>query len=167
MRKIITICTMLIFLFSVIYSIYQKEETLKHGMVLRLELAPVDPRSLMQGDYMRLHFSLVSVVDKELVKIKYKVNKLIIKVDKNKVGTFSKFKENNILENDELVLNFTYTKYGNGDFVRSKIGITSYFFEEGKGKKYEHAIYGEFMVNENGEAILQHLLDKSYHKIKQ
>ncbi len=36
------------------YSVYTKEKTLEAGTLVLLELAPVDPRSLMQGDYMVL-----------------------------------------------------------------------------------------------------------------
>ena len=39
-------------------SILTKERLLRDGTVLRLALAPVDPRSLMQGDYMALSFAL-------------------------------------------------------------------------------------------------------------
>ena len=35
-------------------SILSKEDLLKNGKLILLELAPVDPRSLMQGDYMSL-----------------------------------------------------------------------------------------------------------------
>uniref|UniRef100_UPI00194032D6 GDYXXLXY domain-containing protein n=1 Tax=Bordetella pseudohinzii TaxID=1331258 RepID=UPI00194032D6 len=38
-------------------TIYQREQLLAHGQVAILELAPVDPRSLMQGDYMALRFA--------------------------------------------------------------------------------------------------------------
>ncbi|MFT6791681.1 MAG: hypothetical protein ACJA04_000891 [Cellvibrionaceae bacterium] len=37
------------------YGIYQKQKIKDHGEIVLLELAPVDPRSLMQGDYMRLN----------------------------------------------------------------------------------------------------------------
>ena len=35
-------------------AIWQKQQTLSHGQLILLKLAPVDPRSLMQGDYMIL-----------------------------------------------------------------------------------------------------------------
>ena len=38
-------------------SIWQREQLLGSGRVVILELAPVDPRSLMQGDYMALTFA--------------------------------------------------------------------------------------------------------------
>ncbi|MFX7329222.1 GDYXXLXY domain-containing protein, partial [Acinetobacter baumannii] len=34
----------------------QKEMLLKEGQLVLLPLAPVDPRSLMQGDYMALRY---------------------------------------------------------------------------------------------------------------
>ena len=36
-------------------SLLHKEDTLANGTLVLLELAPVDPRSLMQGDYMGSH----------------------------------------------------------------------------------------------------------------
>ncbi|TKR56627.1 DUF4401 domain-containing protein [Allopusillimonas ginsengisoli] len=39
-------------------TIYQKEQILAHGERVVLELVPVDPRSLMQGDYMALQFGV-------------------------------------------------------------------------------------------------------------
>src|SRR5687768_15580308 len=39
-------------------AIVQKERLLKEGKVMLLELAPVDPRSLIQGDYMRLDYAV-------------------------------------------------------------------------------------------------------------
>src|SRR2546421_13010239 len=42
------------------YSVVRKERLLENGSVVYLELAPVDPRSLMQGDYMALRFKLAN-----------------------------------------------------------------------------------------------------------
>ncbi|TMH00918.1 MAG: hypothetical protein E6H79_16185 [Betaproteobacteria bacterium] len=36
----------------------QKERLIAHGQAVFVALAPVDPRSLMQGDYMRLNFNV-------------------------------------------------------------------------------------------------------------
>jgi len=40
--------------------IYEREQILARGQRVVLELAPVDPRSLMQGDYMRLNFDVAN-----------------------------------------------------------------------------------------------------------
>ncbi len=58
MRKGIALVTALAILLLVNLSIYEKEQHLTQGEVLFLELAPVDPRSLMQGDYMTLRFEV-------------------------------------------------------------------------------------------------------------
>src|SRR5690606_4235060 len=42
--------------------IYQREQILAHGKSVILALAPVDPRSLMQGDYMALRFQVADDV---------------------------------------------------------------------------------------------------------
>jgi uncharacterized membrane-anchored protein len=47
-------------------SIYDKEQLMAKGKQIYFHLAPVDPRSLMQGDYMRLSFAVLdSVTNKE------------------------------------------------------------------------------------------------------
>ncbi len=164
MRTIIIITTTLLFMISMAYSTYKKEDTLKNGTVLRLKLAPIDPRSLMQGDYMRLNFALLGKVNKKLLETSKKVSKLILLLDDKNEGEFIRFMDEQNLKNNEIFLNFTYTK--NGKNARSKISTTSYFFEEGSGKKYEKAKYGEFRVAKNGEAILVHLLDDKFKLIK-
>ncbi|MET0351671.1 MAG: GDYXXLXY domain-containing protein, partial [Rhizobacter sp.] len=56
--------TVLIFVATVLalavanVGIARKEALIAHGRTVLVELAPVDPRSLMQGDYMRLNFRL-------------------------------------------------------------------------------------------------------------
>ena len=164
MKKLVVILTVVLFIFIIIYSIFEKEETLKNGNILRLELAPVDPRSILQGDYMRLNFRIINIVNKELLKTTKILTKLVISLDKNNLGTFSNFFDKKELQNDEILLNFTYEK--SKTYAKSKISTTSYFFEEGSGEKYEKAKYGEFRVSKNGEALLINLLDKDFKVIR-
>ena len=60
MRNKVAIIAGLIVLILVNWSIAGKERHLKEGRIVYLELAPVDPRSLMQGDYMALNFKLAN-----------------------------------------------------------------------------------------------------------
>ena len=53
--RILIIVNLILLLGYFNWSVYQKEQTLKDGQLVLLQLAPVDPRSLMQGDYMRLN----------------------------------------------------------------------------------------------------------------
>ncbi|MCL1483253.1 MAG: GDYXXLXY domain-containing protein [Marinobacter sp.] len=57
-RRIIGLLALLVALAMVNLSVFQKEQQLAHGKVVYLDLAPVDPRSLMQGDYMTLSFAI-------------------------------------------------------------------------------------------------------------
>ena len=59
LRALIVFSALLV-LGSVNYSIYAKEYIKSHGEVIYLQLAPVDPRSLMQGDYVALRFSIAT-----------------------------------------------------------------------------------------------------------
>ena len=54
--RILIIANLILLLGYFNWSVYQKEQTLKEGQLVLLQLAPVDPRSLMQGDYMRLNY---------------------------------------------------------------------------------------------------------------
>lgn len=55
---IIIVATLVAILLLFVKAVGSKESTLKDGKLVLLELAPVDPRSLMQGDYMRLNYAI-------------------------------------------------------------------------------------------------------------
>jgi uncharacterized membrane-anchored protein len=58
MRSRVILLAGILILVVVNYGIYEKERLLANGRLVLLELAPVDPRSLMQGDYLALRFRL-------------------------------------------------------------------------------------------------------------
>ena len=58
MRKALLLITTVIVLAGVNVQIAQKERLLQQGVTMLLRLAPVDPRSLIQGDYMDLRYDL-------------------------------------------------------------------------------------------------------------
>ena len=62
MQSKIVILSAFLVLAVVNWSIFQKERHLSEGKIVYLELAPVDPRSLMQGDYMALNFKIAEDV---------------------------------------------------------------------------------------------------------
>jgi len=67
-KKLWVFATLILILFLINVSIYQKEQHLTHGRTVCLAMAPVDPRSLMQGDYMRLRFTLGDTIYSALSK---------------------------------------------------------------------------------------------------
>src|SRR5690606_17741733 len=64
--RTLTLVAGLLVLGVVNYAIHGKERVIRNGEVVFLELAPVDPRSLMQGDYMALRFQLAADIEAAL-----------------------------------------------------------------------------------------------------
>ena len=139
-------------------SVLHKETTLAKGKLVLLKLAPVDPRSLMQGDYMRLRYAIARNVDKDIAKRGY----CIVKLDDNGIAKRMRFEDYiNPKTNDEYAIRYNKIRFRTID-----IGAASFFFQEGKGEKYEKAEYGGLMIDDNGKSILVGLYDKALKKIE-
>ena len=54
--------TLLLILAIVNVSIYSSEQILEKVQPVLLEIAPRDPRSLIQGDYLRLRYEMANIV---------------------------------------------------------------------------------------------------------
>ena len=59
MRRWVIAVATLAMLAIVNFGIWQRENLLQSGRVVLLELVPVDPRSLVQGDFMRLSYRTI------------------------------------------------------------------------------------------------------------
>ena len=141
------------------YSIVKKEELLKNGQLVLLKLAPVDPRSLMQGDYMALRYDISRDFDSEdIIKRGY----CVVRIDHN--GVASKVRSqggSTPLYEGEHLIRYTST---NGWNVN--IGAESFFFQEGHAEKYDHAKYGGIKIDGNGNSLLVGLYDEYLRKIE-
>ena len=56
--KIVLAVNLILVLLFFTFSVIQKETLIGEGTEVLLRLAPVDPRSLMQGDYMALNYQV-------------------------------------------------------------------------------------------------------------
>lgn len=131
--------------------VWQKEATLANGRLVLLELIPVDPRSLMQGDYMILRYKLAGAVPDKLLQDGAN-GRLVLKLDKDGVATFARLDEGGPLAPDEALL--TYRMRG-----ELRLGAEAFFFQEGHASYYARARYGELRVAPHGEAVLTGLRD--------
>lgn len=150
-EKSIVVVTGLVILLLVNWSIYTKETHLTQGEVIFLELAPVDPRSLMQGDYMALRFEIGNRIREALSSGGSEATQgyVIVRLDERKVAHFVRLGDKNErLAQDERRL---YFRQRDG---RVQFATNAYFFEEGQAERYEPARYGRFRVNEQGEPLL-------------
>lgn len=146
-------------------SIVRKERIRREGTVLFLELAPVDPRSLMQGDYMALRFTLADalaararaplprggaagVADRPAGEGGFAWAP--IRLDARGVATLTAEAE------ASSALRLRY-RLRNG---RPWLGTNAFFFPEGEAARFAPARFGEFRLDPaSGEAVLVGLRD--------
>ena len=166
MQSKIVIGMLLVILAVMNFSIVSKEQHLKQGDTVYLKLAPVDPRSLMQGDYMALSFDAADQLYNALQSSFNKALKsthdgqIVVKLDDNKVGTFQRIYQGKPLQENERRLNYRVRD----DNI--KFATNAFFFEEGTAELYEQARYGEFKVSEKGELLLNAMFTEQLTEIK-
>lgn len=155
----IIILNLILFLGIFNYSVVQKENIIADGQLILLELAPVDPRSLMQGDYMQLNYRISDeVFEIEVPKRGY----CVLTLDSEGVAQSSRYQKKTTPKNNGEFL----IKYRVGKWNSIQIGAESYFFQEGEGEKYAEAKYGGVKVDENGNSVLIGLYNANRKKIE-
>lgn len=133
--------------------IVQKERLIADGRPVFVPLAPVDPRSLMQGDYMRLSYDLPGVGWQRRSEIAPQLwgarPRVAVTLDARGIA-----RSPELLRPDEApppgtqLLELT-PKDGGWTFVSD-----AWFFREGDAKRWEKAKYGEFRVQPDGRGLL-------------
>jgi uncharacterized membrane-anchored protein len=148
MRKTLVAVAGIALLVLVNFSIAQREQLITEGRMVLLELAPRDPRSLMQGDYVALRFR--AAVSAGVHTEKPSNGHLVLAVDERSVGKYRRVDAGagSPLAADEVRMLYRVRDRN------MKFGTNAYFFQEGQGNLYERARFGEFRVNAKGEAIL-------------
>lgn len=144
--------------------IWQREKLLATGKVVILELAPVDPRSLMQGDYMALNFA----AGREVTRLRLGAGNrddgrsvmgyepdgyVLLTPDARGVAQPVRIQPD-VHPHTETEVPLRYRVRDNG----VRIVTNAYFFPEGQAERYQVARYGELRVAENGEALLVRML---------
>lgn len=147
-RNVVLAITTLVILGLVNSQIASKEKVLSDGHVVLLRLAPQDPRSLLQGDYMALRYQMAGEVADAARQAQLSNGIAVIRVDEDGVATFDVLYDGRQLASGQLKLRFRKR----GDAVR--LASDAYFFEEGDWQTFEAAVYGELAVDESGDAVL-------------
>lgn len=134
------------------------ERTLRDGRLVLLELAPVDPRSLMQGDYMALDFTLNRELEAQMALQKMQSGEqsafALLAVDG--AGRTSFVGLANAVDMADNRISLRVRQQGS----RFSLGPNAFFFQEGSAAVYEQARWGGFRVAENGTALLVSLHDE-------
>lgn len=159
MRRTIALIAGIVVLVAVNWSIHGRERLLETGRVVLLELVPVDPRSLMQGDYMQLHYQVADEAFGRRPGGELADGHLVVKIGDHGVARFVRHGDRTPLAADEVLLRF---RVRGG---RVKFATNAYFFQEGTAQLYEQARYGEFRVAPDGEMLLTHLVGEKFERL--
>lgn len=164
MKNWVVLLTLIAALGLVNFAIFQKEQLLQHGDTVYLKLAPLDPRSIMQGDYMALRFELADEIEaaltaKALEKQQDTLDGQVqVQLNDQRIARFISI-ESALNDKTDLSLQF---RLRNGQI---KFATNAYFFEEGTGNILAGAQLGEFKVGEDGELLLISLTDESLKQL--
>lgn len=156
MKNIIFFCTSILVLAAIPFLIVSKEATLAEGRTMLLRLAPRDPRSLMQGDYMVLRYAMANAVPAAQLENK---GCLVVRLDANHVASFVRIHHNEKLQEGEHLL-----AYRNRGGLR--LGAESFMFQEGTAGVYARAWYGELKVDKRGGSVLVGLCGEDFRPLK-
>lgn len=144
-----------------IFSVVKMENIRGNGKELYLKLAPVDPRSLMQGDYMTLSFDL----DNQISYIRYLRDDMkfpfkYVVVSQDSCKYLRGQDELTPCEDNEVVIKLAHKDYWH--FLPTK----SYFFQEGTEQKYSNSEYARVKVDEYGNFVIVALCDENKKDIE-
>jgi uncharacterized membrane-anchored protein len=128
-------------------AIWQKEGVIKTGAAVFVELAPADPRSLMEGDYMRLRFGLPDATPGNGGPASG-TPQVVARVDSRGIARLLRFKDDQPLARGEFVIDLV-RKNNDWTFVTD-----AWYFREGEAARWSRARYGEFRVAPDGRALL-------------
>jgi uncharacterized membrane-anchored protein len=159
LRKLLLAAGLLLLLGGVNYTIWAREHLLASGESMLLELAPVDPRSLIQGDYMALNFRVaIDLLQGE--ESRPSQGKAVLRRGPDGVAAFVRLYKGEALAADERLLDY---RVRDG---RVRIVTNAYFFEEGQAGRFMNSRYGELRVLPSGEALLSGMRDQTLQPIR-
>jgi uncharacterized membrane-anchored protein len=126
------------------------EHILTTGRIVHIPLAPVDPRSLIQGDYMALRFALPSSpAAQQAMRARVPAMYAIASLDPRGAATVSALTETFSPAGPDRILIALAWRGG-----RWALGTDAYYFREGTADRYARARFGTFRVDAKGRALL-------------
>jgi uncharacterized membrane-anchored protein len=134
--------------------IWRNETLIANSETVFVELAPADPRSLVQGDYMRLAVRLPQKLQSG------EASAMVIGVrDERNIVQLQRMDNRQPLAANELRIALTH-KDG-----RWMLASDAWFFQEGEAKRYANARYGEYRVGKDGRTLLTGLRGPALEKL--
>ena len=147
-RLMIVVAVTLGILVIINTQIVVKQGIIEDGRIMLLRLAPRDPRSLMQGDYMALRYAMADPVARATEAAGITDGRVVVELAANGEADFAGLYQGQPLRQDEQLLRFRKR----GESVR--LASDAYFFEEGQWQTFNDARFGELRVDDDGDAVL-------------
>lgn len=139
-----------------LFSVSKSEHVINEGESVYLKLRPVDPRSMMQGDYMTLNLDINNMLSSDYYgqQNSDSLNYAIVSKDEGELlrVQYDIYTKNS----NEIAL-----KISKNIYARPEIAIKNLFFQEGEGDKYADAKFAHVKVDECGICILVGLGDEN------
>ena len=132
------------------------------GREVLLELAPVDPLSLVQGQYMQLEFAIEESYPLKKPVFE-EVDRVVLRLDGQNVGRVQRPYQGGPLAEGEVL--FEASVDVNEATYRVRLRQRSFLFEENQQDRYQDARLGIFRVKENGDYVLVDLADKDFRPL--
>jgi uncharacterized membrane-anchored protein len=149
-EKIFVLASLLVIaLFN--WSIVQKEHILQTGETVLLELAPVDPRSLLQGDYMRLNYRIDDTAHMGPNPPAH--GHIVVAAGPDHVATFVRVDDGSPLHPGEKRLRYHHN-------ASTNVVPNSFLFQEGQAQYFRRAKYGIFKFDGPDNYVLTGLADQ-------
>ncbi len=165
---ILTALILGVFLFFYNHSIVKKERLLSSGKEVILPLEPLDPRSIMQGDYVELRFADGQEIEWSLEKKLEETRQgsiaghgLAVMVLQDGLYKFQRLYDGTpVQDKTELLLQYGWRN------ERVVFGGGTFFFKEGFGREFERGRFAKLRVDEKGVGIIVALLDENMKEIE-
>ncbi|MEE8272896.1 MAG: GDYXXLXY domain-containing protein [Alphaproteobacteria bacterium] len=145
------------------FQIADRQAILDDGRTVLVPLAPVDPRSLMQGDYMRLAYDVPAMEEPAGGGDPPREGAVVVTLDQAGIATIDRLDDGGALASGELLLRYKLRFPGGGLWwpgQRARLSFgDSFFFPEGQAHDYGGARYAVLKVDEDGESVIAGLAD--------
>lgn len=136
-----------------------KDDIIQNGATVLLRLAPRDPRSLLQGDYMALRYAMADEVARAARDADVTDGQVVIALADDGEASFVALFQGQAVSDNQRLLRFRRR----GDAVR--LASDAYFFEEGQWERFADARFGELRVSAAGDAVLIGLRDRQGNRM--
>jgi uncharacterized membrane-anchored protein len=137
--------------------ILAKRQIIADGRIVLLEIQPVDPRSLLQGDYMALRYAEQVMPREDMTAALPRSGSAVVALDQNGVARFVRVDDDAPLAAGEQRLRYKHAR----DSGTLQYGAEAFFFQEGDAALYANAKYGVLRVDADGNSVLVGLADAS------